>query len=78
MNTFKVGDRVCLTRDVDRFPDFIARKGMVGTVCTVEIDGALAVKMDDTIAGCEEWDNQVWWTFDFHLEDIADDLAMVE
>lgn len=74
LHTFKVGDRVRLLQAVDRFPDFIAPAGLLGTVDAVEIDGSLAVKMDATIAGCEEWNNCICW-YDDGIADIADDLA---
>ena len=76
LHAFKVGDRVKLLRDVDRFPDFIAHKGATGTVCCVEINGDLAVTMDDHIDGAEEWDNDIGW-YDVYSDDIVDDLELV-
>ena len=76
LHAFKVGDRVKLLQNVDRFPDFLADEGMTGTVDTVEIDGSLAVKMDAAIAGCEEWDNCICW-YDDQRADISGDLALV-
>ena len=70
MHTFAVGDRVALTRDVERFPDFIAPKGATGTVVMAERDGALAVRMDQAITGAEEWDNEIHWHDDY-VADIA-------
>lgn len=55
------GERVELIRDVDRFPHFIAKGGMVGTV-TEATDDLVGVRMDDHLAGAEEWDNEVCWS----------------
>lgn len=55
-----VGARVRLTEDAERFPHFIADKGAVGTV-TMDDDHLYAVKMDEHLDGCEEWDNEVCW-----------------
>lgn len=58
---FGKGDRVRLTRPVERFPHFIAPEGATGTV--TEASAALIlVHMDDTLAGAEEWDNQIAWS----------------
>jgi hypothetical protein len=76
LHTFKVGDRVRLTQTVDRYPDFVAPAGLAGTVDTVEVDGSLAVKMDQTLDGCEEWNNCICW-YDWQLEDVAADLALI-
>ena len=74
LHTFKVGDRVKLMRDVERFPSFIAKAGMTGTVCMVDANGDIAARMDETIAGCEEWNNEIHWWEEF-TADIAGDLA---
>lgn len=55
-----VGTRVRLAQCEDRFPYFIADKGAVGTV-TVDDEYLYAVKMDDHLQGCEEWDGEVTW-----------------
>ena len=54
-----VGNRFRLTRDVDRFPDFIARAGLTGTVTITK--GGVWAKMDQHIPGAKEWDNQICW-----------------
>lgn len=58
---FKIGDRIELTESVDKFPDFIADKGLIGTVVYVDNEhkGMIEVKMDKTIKGAEHWDNCV-------------------
>lgn len=56
----KVGVRVRLTCDVERYPFGIAREGAVGTVVYAGAD-AIHVRMDETVAGMEEWGNEVHW-----------------
>jgi hypothetical protein len=60
MDRVTEGDRVTLTRDVERFPHFIARAGSVGVV-TLITDDQVIVTMDELIPGCEEWDNGIVW-----------------
>jgi hypothetical protein len=58
------GDKVRLTVDVERFPHFIARKGLTGVVLDVnqnEWPDTIAVKLDEPLQGCEEWDNTLLW-----------------
>ena len=66
-HALRIGDRVRLRYDVQRYPHFQATLGMTGTVQTIERDNGdlrhLYVKMDDTLADCEEWDNCIVWTF---------------
>lgn len=56
-----VGRRVRLTRDITRFPWFEATAGALGTVEENEEAGPgvglVAVKMDDPLPNCTEWDN---------------------
>jgi len=58
------GYRFRLRRDIDRFPDFIVRKGATGTVTRAR-NGAVFALMDQHIHGAEEWDNHVWWDSGF-------------
>jgi metal-sulfur cluster biosynthetic enzyme len=74
--TLKPGDLVRLTRDAERFPDFLVRKGSVGTVKTVEPD-LVQVRMHATIEGCEHWDNIVDWYLDVDLEHVDVDLEKI-
>jgi len=69
-NTLQIqpGYRFILRHDVDRFPDFIARSGISGTVAEVENDGTVIAVMEETIRGAEYYDNKVWWETGF-LED---------
>ena len=58
------GDRVRLTVDVERYPHFIARKGMTGIVLDTNASDypqAIAVKLDEHLEGCGEWDNTLLW-----------------
>lgn len=74
--TMTVGARVVLLRDVERFPSFIAAAGLTGTV--VENTTLLGVRMDEPLAGAEEWDNCVQWVWgDEEPGVIEGDLALV-
>ncbi len=55
----RVGERVRLTQDVERYPHFIAPKGAEGVV--VSEDDVYAVKLDVFVPGAEEWENEVHW-----------------
>lgn len=57
----KLGDRYVLTSDVERFPHFIARRAMTGTV-TDASDLYVALTLDEPLPGAEEWDNAVIFT----------------
>ena len=61
------GYRFKLLRDVDRFPNFRAEAGLTGTVTSADESGVWA-RMDDHVAGAEQWDNQIHW-------DTPDDFA---
>src|SRR5262245_11400054 len=63
------GTRVRLISDVERFPHFIAKAGMTGYVREIRPD-FLAVKIDQPLENCEEWENEVWWSDDA-VADIA-------
>ena len=71
---YKIGQRVALRRDVDRYPHFIAKAGQRGTVSYNYQDdhgGTIAIRMDNTIThpdddGVErpaaaEWNNEIQW-----------------
>ena len=63
----KVGDRIRLRREVNKYPHFIAERGATGTVvesAADEICGLIVVKMDAHLPGAEDWDNCVYWTAD--------------
>lgn len=67
------GDRVRLRHDVDRYPHFLAAGGSLGTVTSADQD-VVCVRMDDFIAGAEDWDNEIVWS----LRDGDDVLRDVE
>lgn len=60
VSQYPLGTRVRLTQDTERYPFFIARKGMVGVVTQNDADG-FCVRLDEHLPGCEEWDNEVIW-----------------
>lgn len=57
----KVGTRWQLTRNVDRYPHFIAPEGAEGTITSVD-EYNICLRMDDHLPGAEEWDNEVCWS----------------
>lgn len=50
-----------LLRDLDRFPDFSVLEGKTGTVVFADME-EIRVRMDEFIAGAEQWDNEVHWS----------------
>lgn len=82
MNLPQIGTKVCLARDVDRYPYFVAKAGSTGTVISVSADSEaflsprLVVRMDEPITGAEEWDNEVHWYDYDERDDIAADLGI--
>lgn len=74
-STFKIGDRVELIRAVDRFPDFIADKGLTGTVTSVSASD-IWVKADQPIKGAEEWDNEIQWS-DVTIEELHQEVRHI-
>ncbi len=77
MTLFVAGDRVRLRRDVERYPFFVARKGMTGVITVVE-PNTIIVKLDDPLCGAQDWNNSVYWEKDFTLEDVVADLELLE
>jgi len=81
IGVYKENTRVELKRDVERFPHFIAKKGMKGTVILNDND-TIAVKLDEKLIGCEEWDNCIeWYKQDFNTgrefdEEVFNDLMV--
>jgi hypothetical protein len=63
------GYRFSLFRDVDRFPDFIVKAGLTGTVASADDNGVWA-GMDQPVPGAESWDNQIHWET---TEEFAED-----
>jgi hypothetical protein len=67
------GLRVQLRQDVERFPHFIAKAGLKGTVHFANDDGTVCVRMDERLPGAEEWQNEVQWGPDGDALGRADD-----
>lgn len=68
------GARVECKHDVDRYPHFTVPAGAKGTVTTDGNPDVVTVKLDDHIAGAEDWDNEIVWSIrdgDNPLEDVA-------
>ena len=65
---------------MDRFPSFIAKKGMTGVIVAVpDSDHAnLAVRLDDHLDGAEEWDNEVHWIEDLDDDDVHGDIKICD
>tara|TARA_R100000664_G_C2634344_1_gene62379 strand:+ start:78 stop:323 length:246 start_codon:yes stop_codon:yes gene_type:complete len=57
----KVGDRVVLKKEVERFDNFIAPVGWMGIVVETGSD-YLSVWMERRLFGAEDWNNCVIWT----------------
>ena len=68
LRAIKEGDRFKLVREVVRFPDFIARPGLTGTVTAVS--GGIRGRIDEPVRGAEAWDNELHW--DSLVEFVAD------
>lgn len=71
--------RVRLKRDVDRYPHFVAKAGLTGTLVELTKEHAL-VKMDAPLEGSEDWDNCIMWINDFSDMDkqLAADLEVLK
>jgi hypothetical protein len=57
----RVGDRVELRQDVERYPFATVPAGAIGTVTASEPE-LLCVRLDEVIEGLEDWGNEVRWT----------------
>lgn len=73
----KIGDVVELKRDVERYPQFIAKKGERGTIVEMDED-QISAKMDKKIDGAEEWDNCLqWYKSDETIQDVKNDIQKI-
>lgn len=70
-----VGRRIELVREVDRYPDFAAPKGLTGTIVDDDPE-FIRAKMDQTMNGAEEWGNEVHWHED-SLDDFEKDVRFL-
>jgi hypothetical protein len=68
----EVGLRVQLRHDVERYPHFVAKAGLTGTVVLV-YPRFVGVKLDAFLGGCEEWANMLQWS-DGTLDKDGDDI----
>lgn len=82
MKQIKVGGRVISKREIDRFPFFVLGKNKTGTIVESTIGEnnrglmdrqLIAIKMDNPIEGCEEWDNQIEY-YDESIDEFVDDF----
>ena len=73
----KVGDRVELARDVDRYDAFIAKKGLRGTVSEIS-EHVVTVLLDEHLDGAEEWDNNVCWGSSDQLAEFNEDVRLLD
>lgn len=71
-----VGMRYRLRRDVDRFPHFIAPAGSTGTLDELN-DGEIWLRLDEPLAGAEEWANRLEW-YGPHLVDFDADAEPID
>jgi hypothetical protein len=72
----KVGSRIRLIRDVERFSDFLVKAGAFGVCTQANEGGRIAVRMDELIQGAKEWDNEIWWESDARV-DFDDDAEVL-
>jgi hypothetical protein len=71
LHTTKEGSRFRLIREVNRFPEFVAPSGLVGTVTAVA-GGQIIGRMDQPVLGAESWANELNW------DSLSDFLADTE
>jgi len=66
-----VGYCFTLFHQVDRFPDFSAPSGLTGVVTVVDDNGVWG-RMDQPLAGAEQWENQIHWdsSYDFAQDTV--------
>ena len=69
-----VGTRVVLTRDVDRYPFFVAKAGVRGVVTCAQ-PGNVWVRLDWPLRGAEDWDNEIQWD-ESSVTDFDDDVRL--
>jgi hypothetical protein len=61
---FRVGQRVRLRHDVERYDSGIARAGLTGTVTALGTEpgnSVFAVKLDTRLPWLDEWENELQW-----------------
>ena len=70
------GIRVRLTRDVERYPHFVAPKGATGEI-TESSREIVSVRLDEDLPGSEAWENEVHW-YPENGDDAAADIAPID
>jgi len=68
----EIGKKVKLSKDILKFPHFIAKKGQTGTIVEYTKD-LVSVKLDKEVEGAETWDNCVHLYFDELVSEYLDD-----
>lgn len=54
----RLGEKVQLKNDIERYPHFYLNKGMTGIVVRITKE-LIAIKMNKKIVGMEEWNNEL-------------------
>ncbi len=70
------GTRVRLISAVDRFPNFVAKAGLTGSVVEARA-GRLGVKLDKFLPGAEDWNNTIWWTEEEEIRELPLELEVI-
>lgn len=75
---WKVGSRVQLKRDVERYPSFNVDKGEIGTIVK-NTKSEIYVEMDNEINGGEDWNNCIIWYLEGsnNLDEVEADLKII-
>jgi hypothetical protein len=60
LQALPAGTRARLKCEVWRYPHFKAAEGLTGTVTACEPE-MIALRMDEPLAGAEEWNNEIHW-----------------
>jgi hypothetical protein len=71
----KLGDKVRLHSDADRFSNFIIPAGATGVVTEVNAD-IIVIKMDEPFEGGEDWDNSLQITEVNNDQNLAQEFAL--
>jgi len=73
----RIGTRIRLIRDVERYPYFIAKAGLEGVI-TENNEFHIAARMDTPLAGAEQWDNNILWNdCNEGMEAFVDDVQLI-
>jgi hypothetical protein len=75
MPTLTVGARYRLAHDIERYPNFIAKTGLTGTLILTGAE--VLLQMDEPLDGAEDWDNCIQW-IPADGDDAAADLEVIK